>query len=372
MMTTNKAMSETQSAMTATVTFQMRREDYVPEGEARVGWLSAHGAPPEETQVQITATLAAWHRAGAEILASGAVCMTNYSPKRPSVHEAAWESLWAAAQARLARGEQAPVLDEADVETAALAVAAAREAELARHRQRDAEAAATRAAQIQDLRARGIEAALRRQGQRAWTTSFADDFAVRTTLLQEALGADVYERAQAEADRRNAEVDREHAEYLAAITSLAARYDDLARPAQEGYDVERAVLDRLAKDLVQRALVRFGAKGVLYAEIDAAAWRDPEERAAPRPEAFAVLDAATAAAQEENERMPAALGARWTVSRIVRIDVCPHNGETHWVTAVTVTLSPPASGLLRQVTLSAEDLHCGHGHPTRRTAGEED
>lgn len=48
----------------------------------------------------------------------------------------------------------------------------------------------------------------------------------------------------------------------------------------------------------------------------------------------------------------------WEVSRIVRVDVCPHDRERHWVTAVLATLRTPAG--TRQVTFSTESLACGH------------
>lgn len=154
--------------------------------------------------------------------------------------------------------------------------------------------------------------------------------------------ADAKRKAAAQRER-----DEQRAAYDAALRSVASRYDDLARAAAEGYRVERAVLDRLASELA-------GAVGGEHA-IDTRTWRDPQDRAAPSPEAFALLDRVTAAVREANETIPSAIG-RWVVSRIVRVDTCDHQGGSHYVTAVLATLE--TIGEDRQITFSRESLAC--------------
>lgn len=160
------------------------------------------------------------------------------------------------------------------------------------------------------------------------------------------------ERAAAEKAAEDAKAAAASA-YVEAIRALASREDDLARAAAEGYDCERAVLDRLASRLAE-------AVGAPHHAIDTRAWNEPEERPAPRPEAFALLDRVTAAAREANETIPSAIG-QWAVSRIVRIDACPHEGRDehgeplrHPVTAVLATLYTPTG--VREITCSTESL----------------
>jgi hypothetical protein len=149
-----------------------------------------------------------------------------------------------------------------------------------------------------------------------------------------------------------AELEARRGVCAAAIRTLAGTYDDLARPAAEGYDVTRAVLDRLADRLAESSQCE-------EVSVDTTEWRDPVDRAAPSPEAFALLDRVTAAARTANETVPAAIG-RWVVSRIVRVDTCPHAGEAHKITAVLATLDTLVG--VRQITFSLESQDCGHEH----------
>jgi hypothetical protein len=159
--------------------------------------------------------------------------------------------------------------------------------------------------------------------------------------------------------------------YQAAIRDVASREDDLARAASDGYDVERAVLDRLAEKLVadvgnarRRSSVTIGgisaalSVGEVYAEIDTMCWKSPADRAAPSPDAFALLDRVTAACKRANGELPAAIG-QWEVSRIVRVDTCHSERREHWVTAVLATLATlgPRSSE-RQITFSLESQDC--------------
>lgn len=151
-----------------------------------------------------------------------------------------------------------------------------------------------------------------------------------------------------------AEVARSEA-FAAAIRLLASHEEDLARASADGYDVTSAVLDRLA------ARVQSNAKASADTSLwTTSLWTNAEERSAPRPEAFALLDRVTAAVKAANETLPVAIG-RWLVSRIVRVDVCPHDRKRHNVTAVLATLET-ASGD-REVTFSTEPLACSHEDP---------
>jgi hypothetical protein len=164
--------------------------------------------------------------------------------------------------------------------------------------------------------------------------------------------AEVLPAYRAELAAAKAAEDERHAAYAEAIRTLGATYDDLARAVTEGYDVERAVIDRLAESLA-------GLEG-LHTDTYDSPRADPTDRAAPSPEAFRLRDRVVGAVREANERLPVAIG-RWEVSRIVRVDVCPHSGEHHYVTAVLatlLTLGPRKRE--REITFSLESLECAH------------
>lgn len=134
------------------------------------------------------------------------------------------------------------------------------------------------------------------------------------------------------------------------LRELASQEEDLSRAARDGYAIDNAMLDRLAHRLGKSAKAEHY---IVYRYPDALV----EERPAPRPNAFALLDAVTAVAKEENARIPATVG-QWQVSRVVRTNVCTHGNRRHYVTAVTATLTTPAG--LRIVLMSSEPLQCAH------------
>lgn len=156
--------------------------------------------------------------------------------------------------------------------------------------------------------------------------------------------------------------ERPRREFDGAIRTVAARYGELARAAAEGYPVERQVLDALAQDLGQAAYSRVRDSRVretLHYEIDSLAYDSPALRPAPLPDAFRLLDLVTAEVARANESLPETIG-RWSVSKIVRVDTCPHPGKDHKITVVLATLRHATRGVLREVTFSWEDLECGH------------
>jgi len=148
------------------------------------------------------------------------------------------------------------------------------------------------------------------------------------------------------------------------LRELAAREDDLARGAAEGYPVAGAMLTRLAERFAE-AIDDSGTSGLVT--FDDRPWANVSERKAPRADAFALLDGVTAHAAAANAELPAAIG-RWEVSRIQRVDTCPHDRvrpgpgkeerRGHFVTAVLATLQTPCG--MRQVTASTEPQSCGH------------
>ncbi len=171
----------------------------------------------------------------------------------------------------------------------------------------------------------------------------------KSTLFRDRLAQ--HEQAKREeAERAAAEKVREaqiKEAARSALREIAARYDDFARAAKDGYPVEQQVLDRLAEEFAARV-------DSPHIAIDNKTWKEPKDRAAPSLEAFALREAACRAA---NETLPTALG-KWDVSRIVRLDACPHDGEHNYVTAVLATLETPIGD--RQVTFSLESLECEH------------
>jgi len=171
-----------------------------------------------------------------------------------------------------------------------------------------------------------------------------------------------YETAEAakEAAKKAAEAAKEAAKDAAkaALRELALAEPDLQRAATEGYAVYATMLERIVNALVDRVKMTVAASNFgnhLHCVTDTSAWSDPPLRSSPSPEVFALLDAVTAAV--EASPLPPALGA-WKVSKIHRIDVCPHEGHRHFVTAVLATLDTPLG--LREITFSPESLECTH------------
>lgn len=160
------------------------------------------------------------------------------------------------------------------------------------------------------------------------------------------------ERKAAEAAEKQREADAKAACELA-LREIAAGTDDLARAAKEGYRVATRTLDRLVDLLLERTPVDYTHRTSKRPwNVDAS-----DERSAPSRDAFQMLDAISIAAREENEKLPAAIG-KWEVSRILRLDVCPHDGHRHHVTAVLATLETPLGD--REVLFSTEPLECNH------------
>ena len=163
-----------------------------------------------------------------------------------------------------------------------------------------------------------------------------------------------------ESRRRAARVAKEAAEEAAkqkalaeieAIKTAARQFDDLKQAAAEGYDVEAATLDQLARRLtesIQHNSSMF-EEGNLFTCIDCRQWVNTPDRSAPSPDSFKLLSAVKAAVALENEKLPAAL--RWTVSRIVRLNSGAEHKD-HYFTAVLATLE--TSQHVRQVTCSLE------------------
>ena len=177
----------------------------------------------------------------------------------------------------------------------------------------------------------------------------------RRAALARSIELDVarYDREKA---AREAAAKAAKAVYSDAIRSLALGYDDIARAATDGYPVERQVLDRLANNF--EGAVDLGDT-FLDSAIDSSAHRDPPDRAAPSPDAFRLLDVVTAECRRANEMLPRAIG-QWRTSRIVRLDVCPHTGHEHKVTAVLATLVDYEGDGVREITFSLESLECEH------------
>lgn len=330
----------------------VQASQYVPsEPAARAAWLDSYGVPPVTTVVVVTAELATWARCQARISDQGEVSLdrsNRYGPANDA-RTLTCDALTAAAVSRLAIGERNVSLGEPDVSAAALLVEAAEAKREAKAAAEEAKAAETRRARIEALRAQGLDAILLLRGSR-WEVVAADVHDVRA-----AFGADAYEAAEREAQSRNdareAAMAAARVSYDAALSEVATRYDDLARPAAEHYPIERAVLDRLASDLAHEAAP------LAEHRIDTRSWSDPEDRASPSPAAFALYDRVTAAVRTANASLPAAIG-QWVVSRIVRLDVCPHRGEEHQITCVFATLVTPFA--TREITWSIESFACDH------------
>jgi hypothetical protein len=179
--------------------------------------------------------------------------------------------------------------------------------------------------------------------------------AVEAGLLADLLAAS--DRKIADAEKAEQERERERkiaaeqkkaaeAACRVALRTLAAPIPTFARAAVEGYPVERQVLDHLAEQLQD--------------EVDSAAFDSVvssklcdldrlDVRAAPSPEAFALLDAAKAAVEHANSALPAAVG-RWALSKIVRVE----GEQDHPVTCVVARLETPIGD--REILWSTESL----------------
>jgi len=167
------------------------------------------------------------------------------------------------------------------------------------------------------------------------------------------------ERADAE---RAAEIELRELrdrQFNAAVRERASRLDDLARAASEEYPVAHAVLDAIASEVV--GAVKY-AKAAVHHAVHRGEPDGADDRAAPTQENFALLDAVKRAAQQANQAISPDVGA-WSVSRIVRLDTCPHAGVNHYVTAVVAhfVAHHPAESYDRHVVFSLDEIDCGHG-----------
>jgi hypothetical protein len=334
---------------------------YIPTGTAeRVAWIEQHGPQTGRARVDITADLRTWALLGREVNidTNGAIAWTSYGPNPLQT------ALRERAVARLAAGERgadpngpAITMTAADI---LLVVRGAEKARAEREAIEKAKAAERRAAVL----LQGDEMCLRQEGS-TWHVR-RDYFpgAITPQDVIDALGAEVFDRAAKEAERRNtavkAEAAAKRAPYDAGIRLLAEQQEDLARAATDGYPVERAVLDGLSNTLRAKVDDMSKALGLphVLAAADRTSWGEQPDRAAPSPTAFRLLDVVTHACREVNETIPAAVG-RWQVSRIIRLDVCHHLApKHHYVTAVLATLETLTS--IRELTFSLEAVECDH------------
>lgn len=170
--------------------------------------------------------------------------------------------------------------------------------------------------------------------------------------VQAALAAAIEEQ-RAAAERQVAEAraeeqrKEEHRRKIAAIA--IARYPHLARAAEAGYDVHRALIKALEDDVLAKIEEKIPA---VNHDTDTTAWKDPSERSAPTDAMLDLREAMVAAV--DAVQTPEEIGT-WTVSRVVRIDVAPRGSE-YWVTAVLATLRDTCGACLREITCSLEPL----------------
>ena len=189
--------------------------------------------------------------------------------------------------------------------------------------------------------------------------SFADHPAVVARLAElEAEAKRVRADAVSALEKREVERlknERKHTEAMSELRRLATKEPDMRESAEGGYPIEDAMLDRLAEQLAD--MVRLQLPNCHY-EVDDAAYKREELklRPNPKPEAHELAKCVEDAAKLASGNV-ASLG-KWDVSHIYKLDMCPHKGEHHWVTAVLATLETPAG--TREITFSLESLECVH------------
>jgi hypothetical protein len=334
--------------MEATIEISIGNHKYVPSGNfERALWITAHGVPPD-VKVKVTASVLVWARCGANVEHDGSVRLfDSYGSVANTANGIAYRFLVERACARLMLGEKDVSLAEADVLLAAEAVEEWQREQAAKEAAEAAEALAKKEARVTSIRETGIDSILRRRNG-VWETT-NDSYDAREVLYQ-ALGKDAYDRAEKEAEKRNA-ATREP--YLEAIRTVATSIDTLARPTAEGYDVENAVLDTLANRMVSFV----GLTNTAQYRVRRTASHGMKERQAPSTAAFQVYDMVVQGASCANDAVPNAIG-KWKVSRIVRIDTCLHHGYRHDVTATLATLTTPYAE--REIVFSHESLACTH------------
>lgn len=334
--------------MNASVVLTINPRHAVPsDPNARIAWLEKYGAPPAEAKITVTASLLTWSNAGATIENDGTVPPDGRYGQTAKLYEALRD--YALGFVREV-GRAPETLGEVDVAHCGRV--------LALERAKEAEEKARREAQAAREACERNDAAVARYVAMTDEELISDCGQIRPTgAIVGIYSLDDDPRVKARVatiDVQGVLAARKRAEeaYAAAIRAIAAGEDDLARAAAEGYPVDRKVLDRLADKLARSIDVPEA-----HLEVDSSAWPAPEDRAAPSPAAFALYDRVKAAVAKANKTLPTVVG-QWELSRIVRIDTCPHYGKHHYVTAVFATLR--SRDAVRQVTWSTEKVACGH------------
>jgi len=141
-------------------------------------------------------------------------------------------------------------------------------------------------------------------------------------------------------ERRAEEAKRVRAQAHAELRAYAREVDHLARAAADGYEVHGAAVDNVAAEIAaldEDATVLVDGSP----QYEAATW---DERRAPRPEAFAVLDRVTK--HVASVRYPACVTI--DVSRVMRYTAPVEDDDGDWVagprtTAIIVTVSSPVT-----------------------------
>lgn len=327
--------------MESTVMLKINPCDAVPtDGRGRVAWLERYGVLTGSAAVEITAPLATWADAGAEISPTGEV-QIGRGDLEYHLRTALLSMIQSSGQIPSVAG---PEILQSYVDARATALADIRARRLT---ERESNIAICLGWPDQSwiLRSSNDEPTgeLRRV-----LGDVEDDPRVSARIAHvRDMVLPAAKTAWAEA---RAEVDAKRSACETALRVLASNEDSLARAAAENYPISTKTLDAIASAFALRASGKDDR-----IRIDDRAWYQPEERAAPNAQAFELLDRVRAAAKSST--LPAAIGT-WMVSRILRIDVCPHAGETHNVTAVLATLDTACG--LRQITFSTESQECTH------------
>ena len=375
--------------MDATIKIKCNPQNAVP-AEGRVAWLDEHGVLPTEAVVTVTVPLAVWEVAGARITSAGEVQAAEFYSEGQRdwrVDEDLKAHLLGSIHAEIvATGKVPLILSATTLEAFAFGQAARARAKREAADQKEAERLADVQARIDLTIARTASTFVCRENGRIsarMSVAHVYNTAGGSPGKSEALDAKARE-VEGLATSKSVEEDRLGDACEAALRLMATREDDLARAATEGYAVAGPMLDRLTMRAAEALhaviapsaeveLVKlpgnlpfkgfsFGIGGgkalhvlpdrLTFGGIGGAG----EDRNAPNAASFRLLDACKGVAKAAE--LPVAVGA-WKASRILRLDVCKHSGETHYVTAVLLTLETPSGD--REITCSFESLACKHG-----------